>query len=108
MTVSLIPTDQKYQGDGRILKADQFLARVRYDLDEEQERISIEEAGTRAPLVQRGQKRLRGTIVVIEGDEDLEKYSGGPIILHLADNRPVQIVITSRTKRTPPTYKVRQ
>ena len=46
--------------------------------------------------------------VVIEGDEDLEKYSGGPIILHLADNRPVQIVITSRTKRTPPTYKVRQ
>lgn len=108
MTISFIPTGKKYQGDGEIWKADQFLAKVHYDLDEEQERTSIQEAGTRAPLVQLGQPRLRGTIVVIEGDEDLTKYSSGSVTLRLADSHPVRLVIMPGTKLAPPTYKVSQ
>ena len=108
MTVSWISTGQKYRGLGEIRKGDQLLAKVQYDLDEDQERISIEEMGHRGPMKQLGEKRVRGTIVVVEGDEDLTKYSSGPVTLHLADNRSISLVIASRTKLAPPTYMVSQ
>jgi hypothetical protein len=108
MTVSWRPTGQKYRGLGEIRKGDQLLAKVQYDLDEDQEHISVEEMGNRGQLKQLGEKRVRGTIVVVEGDEDLTKHSSGPVTLHLADNRSVSLVIESRTKQAPPTYKVSQ
>ncbi|MFZ6029195.1 MAG: hypothetical protein ACOYYS_15900 [Chloroflexota bacterium] len=96
MSTFWVSTEQKYQGIGEIRMGDRFLAKVKYDLDEDQQYMQIEELGAQPPAQPTGTKRLKGTIDVIEGEDNLTKYSSRSVTLCLATNSSEPIVIISR------------
>jgi len=97
-------TGQTYQGVGEVRHADQLLAKVNYDLVEEQGYFTVEEIGSREPLTGKGEKRLRGTITVAEGEEYLDKY--GSLALRLSDGRVKQAIIECKPRWDVPSYRV--
>ena len=104
MVDNWVPTGRKYRGVGEVRQGDQFLAKVKYDLTEEQGYFTVEEIGRREPLKGDSGKRVRGTITVVEGEEYLDKY--GSFALHLSDGRVKQAFVESKPRWDSPEYRV--